>query len=130
MDAGFHVFYFSEGKHANMNSQCDNGHQQQQQSGNGCNHQGPDQSHKPQPVDGPEMQALPMPIPDPPIQYTKVSIRFSVTVLCTGFYVIKKEKNDPILCAWDFFLCLNAGDSHGQRQYVFRSSERGISGTL
>lgn len=49
------------------------------------------------------MQALPMPIPDPPIQYTKVSIRFSVTVLCTGFYVIKKEKNDPILCAWDFF---------------------------
>lgn len=66
VDTGFH-FYFSEGKHADMN----NGHQQQ--PGNGCNHQGPNQSHKSQHVDGAETQALPMPIPDPPIQYTKVS---------------------------------------------------------
>ncbi len=55
-----------------MNSQPDNGHQQQQ-PGNGYNHQGPNQNHKPQHVDGPEAQPMPMPIPDPTIQYTKVS---------------------------------------------------------
>uniref|UniRef100_A0A8C4GJL6 Aldehyde dehydrogenase 1 family member A1 n=1 Tax=Dicentrarchus labrax TaxID=13489 RepID=A0A8C4GJL6_DICLA len=55
-----------------MNSQPDSGHQQQ--AGNGCNHQGLNQNHQPQPADGPETQALPMPIPDPPIQYTKLFI--------------------------------------------------------
>lgn len=61
---GFHL-YFSEGKHPNMNSQ--------QQCGNGCNHQGPNQNHKPETVGLPETQVLPMPIPDLPVQYTKVS---------------------------------------------------------
>ncbi|XP_035514390.1 retinal dehydrogenase 1-like isoform X1 [Morone saxatilis] len=62
----------AEGKHVNMNSQSDSGHQQQ--PGNGCNHQGPNQNHQPQPADGPETQALPTPIPDPHIQYTKLFI--------------------------------------------------------
>ncbi|XP_068994682.1 aldehyde dehydrogenase 1A1-like [Embiotoca jacksoni] len=60
----------AEGKHANMNSQPGNGHEQQ----SGCNHQGSNQDHKPQHVDGSEMKALPTPIPDPPILYTKLFI--------------------------------------------------------
>ncbi|XP_070761100.1 aldehyde dehydrogenase 1A1-like isoform X1 [Enoplosus armatus] len=71
----------SEGKHANMNSPPNNSHQQQ--SGNGCNHQGPNQSHKPQ-HDGPGTQALPMPIPDPPIQYTKLFINNKWHESCSG----------------------------------------------
>lgn len=82
VDTGCHFFSFSEGKHANMNSQPDNGHQQQ--SGNGCSRQGPTQNRKPQPADGLETQALPMPIPDPPIQYTKVS--------CTKHQESKKSR--------------------------------------
>ncbi|XP_045891670.1 aldehyde dehydrogenase 1A1-like [Micropterus dolomieu] len=62
----------TDGKHTHMNSQPDNSHQQQ--SGNGCNYRGPNQSQKPKHVDGPETQALPMPITDPPIQYTKLFI--------------------------------------------------------
>lgn len=79
VDTGSQVFHlFLEGKHVSMNSQHDNGHHRQQQPGNGCSHQGPDQNYKPQSVDQPEMQSLPTPIPDPPIQYTKVSSIHSI----------------------------------------------------
>lgn len=65
---GSQALSFSEGKHANMNSQSD-----QQQLANGCNHQVPNQNRRSQHVDRPEVQTLPMPVPDPTIQYTKVS---------------------------------------------------------
>nr|XP_046242857.1 aldehyde dehydrogenase 1A1-like isoform X2 [Scatophagus argus] len=65
----------SEGKYANMNSQPE-----QQQSGNGCDHQSPNQNHKLQP----ETQALPMPIPDPPIQYTELFINNEWLESCSG----------------------------------------------
>lgn len=68
-----------------MNSQPDNSHQQQ--SGNGCNYRGPNQSQKPKHVDGPETQALPMPITDPPIQYTKVG--------CTQQSRVKTIRSEP-----------------------------------
>ncbi|XP_053276720.1 aldehyde dehydrogenase 1A1 isoform X1 [Pleuronectes platessa] len=72
----------TEGKHANMNSQPDHDHQQQ--SGNGCNHQVPNQNHRPQSVDGPEMQALPMPVPEPTIQHTKLFINNEWHESCSG----------------------------------------------
>ncbi|XP_036954545.1 retinal dehydrogenase 1-like isoform X1 [Acanthopagrus latus] len=66
----------TEGKHPNMNSQ--------QQCGNGCNHQGPNQNHKPETVGLPETQVLPMPIPDLPIQYTKLFINNEWHESCRG----------------------------------------------
>ncbi|XP_033947021.1 aldehyde dehydrogenase 1A1-like [Pseudochaenichthys georgianus] len=69
----------TEAKEDNM---TDNGHQQQ--SDNGCNHQSPNQNHKPQHVDGPETQTLPMPVPDPPIQYTKLFINNEWHESCSG----------------------------------------------
>uniref|UniRef100_A0A3B4XQU4 aldehyde dehydrogenase (NAD(+)) n=1 Tax=Seriola lalandi dorsalis TaxID=1841481 RepID=A0A3B4XQU4_SERLL len=65
-----------------MNSQPDNCHQQN--AGNGCNHQGPNQNHKSQHVGEPEAQALPMPVPDPPIQYTKLFISNEWHESCSG----------------------------------------------
>lgn len=59
---------FSDGKHSDVNFQPDKGNQQQQ-PGNGCNHQGLNQNYKSQP----ETQAVPAPVPAPTIQYTKVS---------------------------------------------------------
>ncbi|XP_041643328.1 retinal dehydrogenase 1-like [Cheilinus undulatus] len=62
----------SVGKHASMNS------------GNGCNHQDPEQSLKPQHVDGAEPHTLPMPIPDLSIHYTKLFINNEWLESCSG----------------------------------------------
>ncbi|CAJ1067958.1 retinal dehydrogenase 1-like isoform X1 [Xyrichtys novacula] len=60
------------GKHANMSS------------GNGYNHQDPDQSLKRTHVDGAEPHALPTPISDPPIRYTKLFINNEWQDSCSG----------------------------------------------
>ncbi|XP_008279045.1 retinal dehydrogenase 1-like isoform X1 [Stegastes partitus] len=72
----------TEVKHANMNSQASNGHEQQ--AGNGCNHQGPNQEHRSQRVDGSKTKALPTPIPDPQILYTKLFINNDWRESCSG----------------------------------------------
>lgn len=100
-------FILLEGEHANMNSQCNNA-QQQQQSGNRCNQQAPDQNHKPQPGDGPDMQALPMPIPDPPIQYTKVSnMQFDLN--CDTYNIKKIILKCVFSFIWYMQDCLSSG---------------------
>ncbi|CAK6950268.1 aldehyde dehydrogenase 1A1-like isoform X1 [Scomber scombrus] len=72
----------TEGKHDNMSSPPDNGHQQQ--SSKRCNHQSLNQNHRPQHVDGPGIQTLPKPIPDPPIQYAKLFINNEWQDSCSG----------------------------------------------
>uniref|UniRef100_A0AAQ5XA09 aldehyde dehydrogenase (NAD(+)) n=1 Tax=Amphiprion ocellaris TaxID=80972 RepID=A0AAQ5XA09_AMPOC len=71
----------TERKHASMNSQPRNGHEQH---ANGCNHQGPNQEHRSQRVDGSRTKALPTPIPDPPILYTKLFINNDWHESCSG----------------------------------------------
>lgn len=110
---------FLDGKHANMDSQSDNGNQQQ--SGNGCDHQGPNQNHASQHVERPEMQALPMPVQDPPIQYTKVSCTQQSRVKA-----IKAEpnvRNDPSSSLVQVSLSLEGNSAHNKNAW---STQRSI----
>ncbi|KAK2837520.1 hypothetical protein Q5P01_014732 [Channa striata] len=72
----------ADGKHPNMNSQPEKGHQQQ--SGNGCQHQVPNQNNKSQCANGPGTQSLPVPVLDPTIQYTKLFINNEWHESCSG----------------------------------------------
>ncbi|XP_077942984.1 aldehyde dehydrogenase 1A1-like [Gasterosteus aculeatus] len=87
----------TERQHGDMNSQPENGYQQQ--SDNGCNHQGQNQNHKPEHVDGAETQDLPKPILEPHIQYTQLFINNEWQESCSGRKIpVTDATSGKLLC--------------------------------